>query len=361
VENSISIKDLLSDLLARRELTEPQVRGMMQQILLGRHDETEAAAFLIALRMKGETATEIAAAAGVLRQHMVRWDPGLPGVLDTCGTGGDGAGTFNISTATALVVAGAGVPVVKHGNRAASGRVGSADVLGALGVRIEGDADHARRCLHEAGLAFCFAPLFHPALRHVAALRRRLGVPTVFNWLGPLANPAGAERQLLGVGRPELLDVVAGALARLGTGHALVVCGRDGLDEVSLAAPTRVRRVCGSEVVALEWTADDFGLPACPLDGLRARDVGESARVIEGVLRGEEGPAACVVLANAAAGLIAAGHAADPRAGVALAREALRSGGALQVLDKLRNLNEPPPGSPKSEIRNPKSETNSKS
>src|SRR5262245_49236322 len=193
--------------------------------------------------MKGETAEELAAAAAVLREAMVKLPAARGGVLDTCGTGGDGTGTFNISTAAALVAAAAGVPVVKHGNRAVSGNSGSADVLAALGVRVEGDGAFARRCLERAGLAFCFAPYFHPALRHVAAVRRRLGIGTLLNCLGPLANPAGAAYQLLGVGRPELLDRMAGALARLGTGRALVVCGRDGLDEVSLGGPTLVREV----------------------------------------------------------------------------------------------------------------------
>jgi anthranilate phosphoribosyltransferase len=237
------------------------------------------------------------------------------------------------------VVAAAGVPVVKHGTRAVSSNSGSADVLAVLGVQMESNAAHARRCLREAGLAFCFAPHFHPALAHIAGLRRRLGVPTIFNCLGPLANPAGAAHQLLGVGRPELLDVMAGALAQLDTVHALVVCGSDGLDEVTLAAPTRVRQVRGDKVTAIEWSAADFGLPPCPLDGVGARDAVESASIIEQVLRADDKPATCIVLANTAAALIAAGRAANPREGVAIARGALRSGGALHVLEKLRKLN----------------------
>ena len=333
------IVEILTTLLARRELSEAQLRSLMADILQGKHHESEAAAWLVALRMKGETAGEIAAAARVLREHMVRWESGMPGVLDTCGTGGDCTGTFNISTATAFVVAAAGVPVVKHGNRAVSSRSGSADVLAALGLRLESDPAHARRCLHETGLTFCFAPHFHPALAHIAALRRRLGVPTIFNCLGPLANPAGAEHQLLGVGRLELLDVMAGALAQLGAVHALVVCGSDGLDEVSLAAPTQVRQVQGGRITAWEWAARDFGLPACALDSLAARDADESARIIEAVLRSEDTPATWVVLANAAAALMAAGRAPGPADGVALARTALQSGRALQVLEKLRKLN----------------------
>jgi anthranilate phosphoribosyltransferase len=292
---------LLISLIARRDLTEPQMRSMLGPMLTGQHDEMETAALLIALRMKGESAGEIAAAAQVLREHMVRWDPGLPGVLDTCGTGGDGTGTFNISTATALVVAGAGVPVVKHGNRAVSSRSGSADVLAALGVAIDGDGAAARHSLHDAGLAFCFAPNFHPALRHVAAVRHRLGVPTLFNCLGPLANPAGCARQLLGVGRVALLDVIAGALAQLGTQHALVVCGRDGFDEVSLAAPTLVRQVCGGEITSWEWTAADFQLPAWPIDRFQARDAAES-RVRAGDGRGSRQCRGCVDRGGASGG-----------------------------------------------------------
>ncbi len=310
----------------------------MAQLMSGHCPEADAAAFLVALRMKGETAREIAAAARVLREHMVRWQPGVTGVLDTCGTGGDGSGTFNISTATALVIAAAGVPVVKHGNRSVSSRTGSADVLGALGIRIDGDADHARRCLQTVGFAFCFAPNFHPALRHVAAVRRRLGVPTIFNCLGPLVNPAGAQHQLLGVGRPELLDLVAGALAELGTKHAVVVCSHDGLDEVSLSAPTRVRRIRGHEVAVEEWSAGDFGLEPCRLADLAVADAEESAQMIRKVLTGRDGPATRVVLANAAAGLLAAERVANLREGVELARSALASGRARAVVETLQAL-----------------------
>jgi anthranilate phosphoribosyltransferase len=327
--------EALAALLARRELSPETVRSAVRELVGGRCGEAEAAAFLVALRMKGETAAELAAAAEVLREHMVRWDPGRERVLDTCGTGGDGTGTFNISTAAALVAAGAGVAVVKHGNRAVSGRSGSADVLAVLGVRVEGDGELARRCLHRANLAFCFAPHFHPALRHVAALRRRLGIATLFNCLGPLANPAGAAHQLLGVGRPELLDLMAGALARLGTRRALVVCGRDGLDEVSLAAPTLVREVRGHTVSAWEWTPADFGLGPCALDELRADGPEASAAVVRSLLEGRDGPARRIVLANAAAALLAAEHVGTLAEGVALADESLAAGRARAVLARL--------------------------
>jgi len=224
---------------------------------------------------------------------------------------------------------------VKHGNRSVSSRSGSADVLMALGVEVEGDAVQARCCLDRAGLAFCFAPHFHPALRHVSALRRRLQVATMFNCLGPLANPAGATHQLLGVGRPEHLDLMAGALLRLGTRRALVVCGRDGLDEVSLSAPTMVREVHDQEVSAREWTARDFGLEPCKLSDLRADGPEQSAAMLRRVLDGDDGAPSRMVLANAAAGLLAAEQVPTLAEGVARAREALVGGKAREVLERL--------------------------
>jgi anthranilate phosphoribosyltransferase len=332
---SSPIADILADLVERRDLAAGQMRALIGAVMAGRCSEAQTAAVLVALRMKGETAAELAAAAAVLREHMVALEAGRDDVLDTCGTGGDGSDTFNISTAAALVAAAAGVPVVKHGNRAMSSRSGSADVLAALGVCVEGDAQCARRCLDRAGLAFCFAPHFHPALRHVAAVRRQLGVRTLFNSLGPLANPARAAYQLLGVGRPDLLDTLAEALAILGVRHALLVCGRDGLDEVSLSAATLVREVRGRQVTAWEWAPEDFGLERCTRPELRADGPGESAALIRGVLDGRDGAARRIVLANAAAALIAADRVTAPREGVARAAEALASGRARDVLHKL--------------------------
>jgi anthranilate phosphoribosyltransferase len=322
----------LAQLLERRDLPEAMMAAVVRDLTSGNFDDAEAAALLIALRMKGESATEIAAAVQVLREAMARLSPPIRPVLDTCGTGGDGSGTFNISTATALVVAATGVPVVKHGNRSVSSRSGSADVLSALGVAIESGPAWSQRTLETLGFAFCFAPHFHPALAKVAAIRRKLGVRTLFNLLGPLLNPGGAEHQLLGVGRLELLDPMAGAVARLGTSCAILVHGSDGLDEVTLSGPTHVRIVRGSSVESVVWNAENFGLSAVACTELFAEGPAESAEYIRRVLRGDDGPARKVVLANAAAALLAAERVKRLQDGVALATEAIDSGRAQAVL-----------------------------
>jgi len=325
----------LADLVERRDLSATQMRAVMEGIFSGALGEVETASMLVALRMKGETAEELAAAASVLRERMLPVETGRNDVLDTCGTGGDGTGTFNISTATALVVAGVGVPVVKHGNRAVSSRTGSADVLAALGVASSADTTACRRCLERTGMAFCLAVHFHPAMKQVGTLRRRLGVRTLFNCLGPLANPARAPFQLLGVGQTEWLDRMADALAKLGTRRAFLVHGRDGLDEVTLSASTMVREVRGHQVMAHEWTATDFGLEPCSLEDLCVATPEASAAIIRGVLAGEETSALRVVLANAAAALLASERVATLREGVEQARESIRSGAAARVLQLL--------------------------
>ena len=327
--------DLYPRLLTGESLHSGPVTEAFRDILSGRVDDSLTAAFLTALRMKGESPEEIAAAAQALREQMLRLVPVSGPVVDTCGTGGDDSGTFNISTAAAFVVAGCGVPVVKHGNRAVSSRSGSADVLRELGVAIEAGPAWSQKCLERVGFAFCFAPHFHPGMAHVAHLRRKLGVRTIFNLLGPLANPASAEFQLLGVGKPELLDSLAGAVARLGIHRAILVCGFDGLDEVTLAAPTRVRIVEGEDFRTLEWRPADFGLDEVPLTAMKANGPGESARFVRAVLNDEPGPARQIVLANAAAALFAAGEVDRLTDGVQRAEESIRSGKAAQVLDRL--------------------------
>ena len=322
-------------LLERRDLPDELVRTAVGDLTAGTFDESEATAFLIGLRAKGEAASEIATAVEVLRGCMTRLNPPTRPVLDTCGTGGDGTGTFNISTTAAIVVAASGVPVVKHGNRSVSSRSGSADVLAALGVPVESGPVWAQRSIENHAFAFCFAPQFHPALAKVGPLRRKLGVRTIFNLLGPLLNPGGAEHQLLGVGKRDLLDAMAGAVARLGTQRAYLVCGDDGLDEVSLSAPTSVRLVRDRTIEALEWTASDFGLEPVSLSDLRADGPAASAAIVRSVLAGEDGPCRRVVLANAAAALLAAEQVRTLPEGVRRAARSIDSGAAHDLLEKL--------------------------
>ncbi len=324
-----------ADLVRGVDLSPEAVTAAMRDILAGRTDDVFIAAFVTALRLKGETADEIAAAARALREQMTRLVAVTGPVVDTCGTGGDNSGTFNISTAAALVTAGAGVPVVKHGNRAVSSQSGSADVLRELGVPIENGPAWAQKCLDRIGFAFCYAPHFHPGMAHVARLRRKLGVRTIFNLLGPLANPAGADYQLLGVGDPDLLDPLAAAAARLGVRRAVIVSSHDGLDEVSLSAPTRVRIVEGDEFAVTEWRPSDFGLADAPLSECRANGPAESAAMIRDVLAGADSAAARLTLANAAAALYAAGAVPSLRDGVGRAEDSIRSGAARQVLAQL--------------------------
>jgi anthranilate phosphoribosyltransferase len=329
------LTEALANLSERRDLAPEAMRVALRAIMAGQCSEPQIAAFLTALRVKGETPAELAAAAAVLREHMIRLDVGARTVLDTCGTGGDHQGTFNISTAAALVVAGCGVPVVKHGNRGVSSASGSADVLTALGVQIDVEPEVVRHALAACGLAFCFAPRFHPAMRHVANVRKQLRFRTLFNLLGPLCNPAGARCQLIGVGRPELLDLLAKTLAQLGKSTACLVHGEDGLDEVTLTGATRVRQVRDEKIQQITWTPEDFGLPHCRLEELRVGGPEESAARIRLLLASEQGSATNVVLANASAALLAFGQVASLRQGVELAREAIVSGRARQVLDQL--------------------------
>ena len=326
----------MSYVLAGREVPGTWMVEAMRDLVAGRVGEVWGAAFLVALRMKGETARELASAAEVLREQMVSLTPVSGPVLDTCGTGGDESGTFNISTATALVVAGAGVPVVKHGNRAVSSRSGSADVLRELGVPIDGGPEWAQKCLDRIGFAFCYAPQFHRGMAHVAALRRKLGIRTLFNLLGPLSNPASAPYQLLGVGAMDMLDPLAGALAELGTTRqAAVIWSEDGLDEVSLKAPTHVRLVRADGYEYRRWQPQDFGLGTVHLEQIRVSDVKDSAQIIRQVLAGKEGPAWKIVVANAAAAMWVAEQVTELREGVERAVSTIRQGRPQAVLDQL--------------------------
>ncbi len=329
------IKAAIQLVEAGEDLAMDQVVAAMGPIMEGRCAEDQIARFLAALHRKGETVAEIAGAALALRQHMTPIRTSRSELVDTCGTGGDGSATFNISTAAALVAAAAGVAVAKHGNRAATSRSGSADVLAELGVNVEAGVACVEACLEELGICFCFAPLLHPAMKHVAAVRRRLGTPTIFNILGPLANPAAAPLQLLGVGRSQLQPLLAAALALLGCRRGLVVHGCDGLDEVTLSGPTAVVEVSAGGLRQFGWTPADFGLPAGDLAALQVTGPAQSAAIIRDVLSGRPGRGRDIVVANAAAALFLAGRHASPQFCARLAAEAIDSGAAAGLLARL--------------------------
>lgn len=320
---------------AGQDLSMEQMSETMGQIMKGRCSQEHISRLLVALHEKGETVSEVAGAAAAMRQHMTTIRTDRTGLLDTCGTGGDGARTFNISTVAALVTAAAGVPVAKHGNRGITSSSGSADVLAALGVNIEADVPQIEACLEELGICFCFAPLLHQAMKHVGPVRKKLGIPTIFNILGPLVNPAGAEFQLLGVGRDPLRAVLAEALAMLGTRRTLVVHGADGLDEVSLGDTTHVTEATETGLREFTWTAEDFGLSPAGRETMLVEGPEESATMIREILDGKTGPPRDIVVLNAAAALWTAGRNESPKACAGLATEAIDNGAAKDLLSRL--------------------------
>jgi anthranilate phosphoribosyltransferase len=332
------IPSVLGRVSGGQDLTRDEMADAVDAIMRGEWREEEIGLLLTALRAKGETVAEVAGAASALRRRMTPIRTRRTGLVDTCGTGGDGSRTFNISTAAAIVTAAAGVPVAKHGNRAMSSRSGSADVLAALGVNVEADVPRVEACLDQLGIAFCFAPLLHPSMKTVAAVRRKLGVPTIFNLLGPLCNPASAPFQVLGVGKAPLRDLMAEALAMLGTQHAVVVSGEDGLDEVTLAGPTHVTEVTPAGLRRAAWTPSDFGLPPAGRETMLVDGPEASAAIIRDILAGRGGPSRDIVVANAAAALWTAGKAASLAAAARLAAEALDSGAARELLARLAEV-----------------------
>src|SRR5437763_422871 len=304
-------------------------------VMDGKATDVQKSAFLVALRMKGETADEITGAAMAMRERVTPLQTNGAEVVDTCGTGGDGRGTFNVSTVAAIVAAGAGAVVAKHGNRAVSSSCGSADVLKELGVAIDLDAPRMSEVLRRTGISFLFAPKLHPAMGAVAGVRRELGVRTIFNVLGPLTNPAFAKRQVLGVYADHLVDVIARVLLALGAEHAIVVHSRDGLDEISVSAPTRVCEVRGGEIREYEVTPHDLGIEVHPIEALAGGDAAENARIAWAILDGEAGARRDVVAANAGAALYVSGVAESLIEGVELARQAINSGAARAKLEEL--------------------------
>ncbi|WP_379129213.1 anthranilate phosphoribosyltransferase [Paenibacillus sp. sgz500958] len=330
----------IKGLIEGKDLTRVQARDIMRVIMEGSASPAQIGSLLTALRIKGETVEEITGFAEAMRGFGTHVTTESSRLLDTCGTGGSGIHKFNISTASAIISSAASVRVAKHGNRSASGRAGSADVLEALGVNIHLNAEQARQCLDSIGICFLFAQIYHPSMRHAAAPRRELGVRTIFNMLGPLTNPAGADRQLLGIYDRDKTETVATVLKELGSKRAMVVSSLDGLDEISISAPTQVSELRDGTVSTYEVTPFDLGLDSHPLESVLGGDAAENAKIITSVLQGEISPYRDIVLANAGACIYVAGLSSTLAEGVTRARDTVDSGQALNKLTQLRAMTE---------------------
>ena len=332
------IKEAIAKLVEKNNLTESEAEAVMNQIMHGEATPSQIGAFITALRMKGETVAEITGCARAMRANAVNVTPNQEILIDTCGTGGDTTGTFNISTVVSLVVAGTGLAVAKHGNRSVSSSCGSADLFETLGVKIDLGPEEVAKCIDEVGIGFLFAPRFHPAMKHVAGPRREMGIRTIFNILGPLANPAPVSTQLIGVYTPELTETLAHVLNSLGIHQALVVNG-GGLDELSTTATNTVSQLRNGEVTTYySLDSSELGLPQTSLEELKGGTPQENAEIALNLLRGESGAKRDIVLLNAAAALVAAKKAEDFRIGMTIAAESIDSGKALKKLEQLIQL-----------------------
>jgi anthranilate phosphoribosyltransferase len=331
------IKEAINMLVNNINLSEPESAECMKEIMEGKATDAQIGAFLAGLRMKGETVEEITGAAKIMRAKAFAIKA-PEGVLDTCGTGGDMSNTFNISTTTAFVVAGAGVPIAKHGNRSVSSRSGSADVLEALGVKIDLPPGKVEKCLFETGFGFLFAPLFHPAMKYAVGPRREMGIRTMFNILGPITNPANARRQILGVFANRLTEPLAMVLGNLGAVDAMVVHGEDGLDEVSISGRTNVSRFTNGEVRNFHIGPEDFGLWRSEIEHIRGGEKEENAAITLSVLNGEKGPRRDIVLMNSAVALVSAGKTEDFKTAFQTAEDSIDSGRALKKLEEVKRV-----------------------
>lgn len=329
------IREAIARVVPGGNLSEKEAMEVANQMMTGEATPSQIASFITALRMKGETIEEITGFVRVMREKATKIKADTDVVVDTCGTGGDGAYSFNISTTAAFVIAGAGIKVAKHGNRSVSSKCGSADLLEKLGVNIEIPVERIEGCLREVGIAFLFAPLLHGAMKYAIGPRREIGIRTIFNILGPLTNPAGARYQVLGVYDPDLTEPLAYVLKNLGSEHALLVHGMDGLDEITLTTESRISELVGGEVKTYLIRPEEFGLTPCNPSDLKGGEAGENARIFLDVLDGRPGPCRDVVLLNAAAGIVAAG-AENLSAGIEIARESIDSGLARQKLESLK-------------------------
>jgi len=331
------IKEAIHMLVGGMDLSEEEMASTMDELMEGKATDAQIGAFLTALRYKGESVSEITGAAKVMRQKATRIKA-PEGTLDTCGTGGDMSGTFNISTMTAILVSTCGVPVAKHGNRSVSSKSGSADVLEAMGVRIDLEPLKVEKCLEDTGFGFLFAPLFHPAMKYAIGPRREMGIRTIFNILGPITNPAGATRQVLGVFSGRLTETLCQVLGNLGADDAMVVHGEDGLDEITITDGTRVSRLKRGAVENSIISPEDFGLERAELKDITGGDATENSQIAYDVLGGQKGPKRDVLLMNAGASLMVAGKVDNLRDGASMAAEAIDSGAALRKLEEIKKF-----------------------
>ncbi len=332
------IKEAIAKLVKRIDLSQAEIESAIEEIMTGQALSTQIAAFLTAMRMKGETIDEIAGAASIMRKYATKIVTKHPHLLDTCGTGGDEAHTFNVSTVAAFVVAGAGIPVAKHGNRCVSSKCGSADLLKALGVNIEVGPEAVSKCIDEIGIGFLFAPLLHKAMQYAIGPRREIGIRTIFNILGPMTNPAGATHQLLGVYDGELVEPIARALGKLGSKHALVVHGLDGLDEVTTTDETQFSELKDGKVKSFKISPTDFGIKKADLKDLQGGDCDYNIKITMDILNGKGGPQCDIVVLNAGCAIYAADAAEDIGEGIELAKKSIASKSALKKLEQLKEF-----------------------
>lgn len=333
------MREFLKKLSEFKNLTKEEMIQCLEDITEGRATDAQIGAFIMAMKMKGETVEELEGAASFFREKATKVDVEDPdNLVDTCGTGGDLSDTFNVSTITAFVLAGAGIRVAKHGNRSVSSKSGSADLLEFLGAKIDLGPEQVKRMIEEIGIGFMFAPLFHPAMKRVVGPRRELGIRSLFNLIGPLSNPAGAKRQLLGVFSDQFVEKVARVLLRLGVKRAVVVHGKDGIDEVSISAPTTVAEVSGGEVCIYEFTPEELGFRRYPIDYIKVKSVEESAKVAMSVLKGEPSPALDMVLLNSAFGVLVSGMADDLKTALEVAKDSIKGGKAQRKLSEFIDL-----------------------
>ncbi len=328
------MKKILDQLILRRDLSSDQMKQVFELLMSGQLDDIFIAAFLTALECKGVTSEELAAAASVMRDKVIRV-PITVDAIDTCGTGGDGICTFNVSSVSGIIAAGAGAYVAKHGNRTNTRKSGSAEAFASLGVNIDADIDTIARCIHEAHIGFCFAVKLHPAMKFAAPVRKSLAVRTIFNLLGPMTNPAGVKRQIIGVSKPELIQKIAGALKFLGATHAMVIHGHNGLCDISISGPTTICELKSGHINTYTVEPTDFGIAKSPLDSILIQSPDQSAQIIREILAGKAGPARDIACLNAASALVVAGLAEDLTKGLKLAIHSIDSGAAQMTLNKL--------------------------